>query len=124
MTQVSLSDEIVEFLHRYAADTTNLPQVINIAFSGERKPEAWHFRTTNKQVGRGFNKAAKVTVMLPLKSWRTLMKKNKIKLWQQALLDGQINMHGNAQSIQAISDLFQDGKNSKQHTAVDPTTIV
>lgn len=103
----SIPEEITEFLERNADKIDALPQVINLAFSGERKPEAWHVRTNNKQVSRGFNKAASVTLMLPLKSWRMLLKKNDNALWKKAIDDGQIHMHGDESAIAAIMKLFQ-----------------
>jgi len=116
----SIPDEISEFLHRNAERINHLPQIINIAFSGERKPEAWHVRITNRQVSRGFNKAAPVTIMLPLKSWRTLMKKNDQKLWQNALAEGQIHVHGDPQATDPVLQLFSangDMNNAEQITS-------
>lgn len=117
MAQVSsIADEIAEFMNHYIQNAEDLPQVINLAFSGERKPEAWHVRTTNRQVGRGFNKSASVTVMLPLKSWRKLIKKKDAQLWRKALEEGQIHMHGDEQAIQLISNLFQpNGKHTSKN---------
>ena len=109
----SIPDEIVEFLERHSDKLEDLPPVINIAFSAERRAEAWHVRLHNKQVMQGFNKSALVTVMLPLKSWRTLVKKKDQKLWQKALDDGQIHIHGEENAVAAISRLFQqNGKHN------------
>lgn len=71
----SIPDEIAGFLTKNQEDLHLLPAVINIAFSGERKPEAWHVKLVNRQVSRGFNKSAPITIMLPLKIWRHLLKK-------------------------------------------------
>lgn len=119
----SIPDEISEFLHRNAERINRLPQIINIAFSGERKPEAWHVRISNRQVSRGFNKSAPVTIMLSLKSWRKLMKKNDQKLWQNALTDGQIHVHGDAHATNSILQLFNangDMNNVAQKTSEAP----
>lgn len=102
----SIPEEISEFLMLNSDRLQKLPPVINLAFSGERKPEAWHVRIGNRQVVRGFNKSAPVTMMLPLKTWRKLIKKNDDKLWQEALENGQIHIHGDAQAIAAISSIF------------------
>ncbi|RMD97803.1 MAG: hypothetical protein D6814_08775 [Calditrichaeota bacterium] len=111
----SLADEITEFLNSNIQDLEDLPQIINLAFSGERKPEAWHVRIINKQVVRGFNKSAPVTVMLPLKSWRKLMKKNDKKLWREALETGQIHIHGDGEAVAAVEKIFHaNGKSNSK----------
>jgi hypothetical protein len=120
----SIPDEISEFLHRNADRIRHLPQIINIAFSGERKPAAWHVRLINKQVSRGFNKAAPVTIMLPLKSWRFLMKKNKIELWQKALADGQIHIHGDPTATQSVLKLFQANGNLNTETPEEESDVL
>lgn len=102
----SIPDEISEFLSRNSDRLQDLPAVINLAFSGERKPEAWHVRISNRQVSRGFNKAASVTIMLPLKAWRKLLKKNDSSLWQKAVDDGQIHLHGDPTSVSSVIKIF------------------
>ncbi len=111
----SISDEIALFLERNIDKLSGLPPVINIALSGERKPEAWHIRVPNRQVIRGFNKSAPVTIMLPLESWQKLMKKNDQVLWQEALEKGQIHIHGEEEAVAAVAKIFhangkQDGE--------------
>lgn len=117
----SISDEIVEFLERNSDKLEELPPIINIAFSAERRAEAWHVRLHNKQVMQGFNKSAMVTVMLPLKAWRTLVKKKDQKLWQKALDDGQIHIHGEEAAVAALTRLFeQNGKHNGNIEADSP----
>lgn len=120
----SIPDEISEFLHRNADRIRHLPQIINLAFSGERKPEAWHVRLINKQVSRGFNKAAPVTIMLPLKSWRMLMKKNELELWQKALADGQIHIHGDPAATHLILKLFGANGNLDTETSEEESAVL
>lgn len=83
-----------------------MPAVINIAFSGERKPEAWHVKLVNRQVSRGFNKSAPITIMLPLKIWRHLLKKNNRQLWLDAIQESQIHIHGDDAGKQAVMRFF------------------
>jgi hypothetical protein len=116
----SIPDEISVFLNRNAEILDDLPQIINIAFSGERKPEAWNVRLRNKQVSRGFNKSAPVTIMLALKAWRKLMKKNDDKLWQKAVADGHIQVHGDPESTNSILQLF--GTNGNTHNEDETQT--
>ncbi|RMF63947.1 MAG: hypothetical protein D6743_09975 [Calditrichaeota bacterium] len=113
----SIPDEISEFLNRNAERLTELPQVINLAFSGGRKPEAWHIRVPNKQVVRGFNKAAPVTVMLSLDDWRRLIKKNDQKLWEEAYNQGQIQIHGDQQAVPLVARMFYANGKSNGHPA-------
>ncbi len=109
----AIPDEIIEFLSRNAEHLSELPQVINLAFSGGRKPEAWHVRLLNKQVIRGFNKSAPVTVMLSLDDWRKLMKKNDRQLWAEALKKGLIQIHGDAEATAAVAKMFHaNGKHN------------
>ncbi|MDQ7054660.1 MAG: hypothetical protein Q9P14_17895 [candidate division KSB1 bacterium] len=117
----AIPDEIVEFLHRNAEHLSDLPQVINLAFSGGRKPEAWHVRILNKQVIRGFNKAAPVTVMLSLDDWRKLMKKNDRQLWEEAYKKGQIQIHGDAEATAAVARMFHaNGKHNGELKEEEP----
>lgn len=112
MAHVStIPDEIAQFLSTTPLNTDELPDVINLAFSGERKPEAWHIRVATKQVIRGFNKIAPVTVMLPLTTWRKLLKKKDKKLWHKAVKDGYIHIHGDKHASLAIAKVF--GSNGK-----------
>ena len=109
MAQVNgISDEIAVFLTQYTFNDEVLPAVVNLAFSGERKPEAWHIRIPTRQVGRGFNKAAAVTVMLPLVTWRKLLKSGKAEQWKKAIETGQIHIHGNQQAAEAFANLFSN----------------
>ncbi|KAA3618186.1 MAG: hypothetical protein DWQ05_09110 [Calditrichaeota bacterium] len=108
MAQVStIPDEIALFLANNSLNTEELPDVINLAFSGERKPEAWHIRVATKQVIRGFNKVAPVTVMLPLVTWRKLLKKKDLGLWNQAVKDGYIHIHGDKTAAVAVGNIFK-----------------
>ena len=102
----SIPDEISEFLNQHNENLKHLPQVVNIAFSGERKPEAWHVKLINRQVSRGFNKSAPITIMLTLKTWRKLLKKNDNALWLTALQEGQIHIHGDEQGKKAVEHFF------------------
>ncbi len=115
MAQVStIPDEIALFMANNPLNSDDLPDVINLAFSGERKPEAWHVRPATKQVIRGFNKMAPVTVMLPLETWRRLLKKNDLCLWNEALKDGYIHIHGDKNASNAVSRIFsRNGKTVK-----------
>lgn len=116
----SIPDEISEFLARNSDRLQELPPIINLAFSGERKPEAWHVRISNSQVVRGFNKAAPVTIMLPLKSWRQLMKKNDRSLWQKAYDDGQIHVHGDEQAVASVTKMFSaNGKHNSNEVQAE-----
>lgn len=113
----SIPDEIAAFLTQYEEGLRLLPPVVNIAFSGERKPEAWHVKLINRQVSRGFNKSAPVTIMLSVKIWRQLLKKNKRQLWLDALQDGQIHIHGDDSGKQAVQQFFSlngDAQNGKK----------
>lgn len=113
MAQLStIPDEIAMFMSNNPMNHESLPDVINLAFSGERKPEAWHVRPATKQVIRGFNKLAPVTVMLPLETWRKLLKKNDICLWNQALKDGYIHIHGDKNASEAVSRIFSSTQNT------------
>ena len=112
MAHVStIPDEIAQFLSTTPLNADELPDVINLAFSGERKPEAWHIRVATKQVIRGFNKIAPVTVMLPLTTWRKLLKKKDKKLWNEAVKEGYIHIHGDKHASRAIAKFFS--KNGK-----------
>ena len=102
----SIPDEIAGFLTKNQEDLHLLPAVINIAFSGERKPEAWHVKLVNRQVSRGFNKSAPITIMLPLKIWRHLLKKNNRQLWLDAIQESQIHIHGDDAGKQAVMRFF------------------
>ncbi len=103
---LSLADEISEFVQRYAQNGKDLPYYINLAFSIDRRSEAWHARLDNGQAMRGFHRSAPITMMLSLKLWRDLMKKNKIALWDEAVSSGQISIHGDETAIVAMRDLF------------------
>lgn len=102
----SIPEEIAELFRWNAGDVLDLPPVINLAFSGERKPEAWHIRTSNRQVSRGFNKGAPVTIMLPLKVFRRLMKKKDPDSWREAIDKGQIHLHGAPEAADMVLRLF------------------
>ena len=111
MAHVStIPDEIALFLNQHTLNLEELPAVINLAFSGERKPEAWHVRLATGQVIRGFNKIAPVTVMLPLPTWRSLLKAKKAEKWQQAIKDGYIHIHGDKSAAQAFAHIFSPAK--------------
>ncbi|KAA3654282.1 MAG: hypothetical protein DWQ10_17930 [Calditrichaeota bacterium] len=115
MAQVStIPDEIASFMTNNPLNHEELPDVINLAFSGERKPEAWHVRPATRQVIRGFNKLAPVTVMLPLETWRKLIKKNDICLWNQAVKEGYIHIHGDKNASEAVSRIFSTPVNPVQ----------
>ncbi|HHL73178.1 MAG TPA: hypothetical protein ENJ29_11785 [Bacteroidetes bacterium] len=102
----SIPEEISQFLTQHSGHLDTIPQIINLAFSGERKPEAWHVRIPGKQIVRGFNKAAPVTVMLPHKTWKKLLKKDDNAMWRKALADGQIHIHGDKTATAAFAALF------------------
>ncbi len=117
MAHVStIPDEIAQFLATTPLNTEELPDVINLAFSGERKPEAWHVRVATKQVIRGFNKIAPVTVMLPLTTWRKLLKKKDLKLWNEAVKEGYIHIHGDKQASRAIAKIFSTNDKTVETT--------